>query len=747
MPVKQLTVIGGDNRTAQVDARTEYLAGGVLSPVGSGSSQGLRTLRDSADDLMNELSPRIYEQMMQDPEIAKIINILKISVLSSGYEILPAIKKPNPKKATKAELDKYDRAETIAKFCKYAISNLSKPFIDTLEQMLDAFIYGHKIAEITYDTGKVAIEGLTGEMLILKTIKVKARGVVRFVVDNSMNVIGYLPAKNATDFTKLEKDKRVQKDKSIRVTASPEGDALIMGQPILPLEKFMCLTIRSKDGDPRGTSMLRPAFNAWQLKTQLFPEYLRYLLMCAIPLLVGYTPENVTGKPELQRGTDGEYLRDSEGRFVEANPVAALRDALVQARNATTLALKGGSKIQEIGAQGAGTPFYKAIEVFDSQMEKGILLQTLATSEGIHQNRAASQTAMTVLEELVYRLKGVVVSMLKADLLRPLVQFNFGDDSLELIPEFHLGDTERANFSIDGQTVATLYGAGYLDDDQKRYTDAMLGLPVRGDDGEIDEDPLKVIEINKGLQALDIGEKQFESMDTEVELKKAQIRTQTLQASQLEAGLNTINSQRDQALLELNKSRLEQLALIKQLLSGTQIVNGKNGAQVLDKPRDLTQAERNGLDSLLRNIIGDAVEVETALQENTGIPDINIQQQPLPDQNPGDAPAPPTPDTGNPAKPGTPPTGSPDAGKPVVGNEKDTTPTPEKGRTALAPVPIPAAPKETDTTGKVPVIRTGNNQGNERGKNRGATRTENIGRLTGKFGKLDELIEKWNGTK
>lgn len=491
MPSAVIKEIGG-NRTAVIDPRREYLTGGVLSAVGNGA----RTLSSEVDDVMREVSPKVYEQMLTDPEIAKCINILKISTLGDGVTLVPAI--------PEAETG-HDEAVIIADFCETAIKGLENPLRDTLEQMMDAMIYGHKIAEITYKN--TAINGYIGDFLVPDKIKVKARDVAKFVVDNKMNIIGLVgridqgnykdnlfptPTPDGTPESLIPKNQKGSVlrlvgsqtgtgGEPLKITVGNDGRALINGRPVLPREKFLVLTMRGRDEDPRGTSILRPAFNSWHLKTQIWPEYLRYLLMCAIPLLVGYTPDDNAGggQKELLRGTDGNPVRDSEGRFVEANPVEALRDALLQARNATTLALKGGSKVQEIGAQGAGTPFFKAIEIFDRQMEAGVLLQTLASSEGIHQNRAAAQTHMTILDQLVWWLKGVVADMLVSDLLRPLIRYNFGDDALELVPQVSLGDTERRDFATDSAAVAVLYKAGYLQPDQLKQTDAMLGLAIR----------------------------------------------------------------------------------------------------------------------------------------------------------------------------------------------------------------------------------------------------------------------------
>lgn len=447
-------------KTIAVDPRKEYVAGGRFTTYQN--SQNILSPFDN-DGFVKQHSAKTYEQMMTDPKIAKAINLLKISTLGDGVDLLPSL----------PESDKdYAIANEVAKFCEKALKNLDTPIRYTLEQMLDALIFGHKIAEVTYSTGKV--KGFRGEFLLPQKIKVKKLDSVRFVVDDKGNVLGFSPSNIAKD---LEDEGRKL---DAKLSRGFDGEAMLNGRPILPREKFLVLSFRGRDNDPRGHSILNPAFNAWHLKTQVWPEYLRYLLLCAIPLLVGYTPENDTGIKEIMCGSDGQPIRDPQtGAFVEVNPVEALRDALLNARNAEVLAVKGGSRVQEIGAQGAGTPFFKAIELLDAQMDTAVLLQTLATSEGVHQSRAASTMHMSVLDQLVWWLKGIVVDMLTADLLRPLVRYNFGDDALEYTPKPSLGDTERREFATDANAVATLYKAGYLQPEQLKQTDAMLGLALR----------------------------------------------------------------------------------------------------------------------------------------------------------------------------------------------------------------------------------------------------------------------------
>ncbi len=213
---------------------------------------------------------------------------------------------------------------------------------------------------------------------------------------------------------------------------------------------------------------------------------------------------------------------------------------------------------------------------------------------------------------------------------------------------------------------------------------------------------------------------EFEKRSAEALSHRAQISRSALEMDKLQ--------------LEMNGLRIGQLAQIKDLLSGTQVVQGKAGAQIMPKPRDLTVAERTALDNLLRNIAGDALEVEERIEE--GGLDLTPVIQPLPDESlPSNAPALPS---------GT--------GSLPSGGTKPSTPTADKGRTPLAPVPIPSTPVEADTTGKVPVVRTGNadtetGAPNKRAATRGATRVANVKRLTGDFSRLEQLVSTWNGDK
>jgi hypothetical protein len=100
--------------------------------------------------------------------------------------------------------------------------------------------------------------------LQLRALKVKPIRSVAFVTDAYLNVLGLVGAKPG------------QTVPAVSDLAPAE---------IIPREKFCILSWRPKDGDPRGTSVLRPAYDPWWRKRQTIPEYLKYLAQFAGPSL------------------------------------------------------------------------------------------------------------------------------------------------------------------------------------------------------------------------------------------------------------------------------------------------------------------------------------------------------------------------------------------------------------------------------------------------------------------------------
>lgn len=441
---------------AKATTQAGFMAGGRLASTG-------------ADDLLSDLGHKTYEQMLNDPKIAKCISVLKTGVVGNNVEMLPNLSDTDPE---------YAISQEIASFCGLNFKSLQRPFREIIFEMLDAIVYGHKVGEITWKIGD-----FNGRpYLMLSSIKPKPFDSTNFIVDEFFNVKGLVVRNSYLNSLRKESSLSLNKDSQIKVkdiSKKADGVYLKLGKNLSKFEqrdKFFILTVNGSNNDPRGKSILRPVYNAWNVKRQIICDWLVFLKTAAFPLLAGFAPEDAKENIVV----DGNVpVKDANGKVLRQNPVSSLRDALLQAKNNYVVALRGGSEIKEIGGKGTGVAFYKALEVYDEQIEMALLNQTLATSEGRHQTRASSDTHYTTLDQLIQHYKELVSDAITKDLLEPLIVYNFGPQYLKYMPKVTLGDTQRRDFSLDAVAIAALYTSGYLSEDQKRFTDLMLQLPVR----------------------------------------------------------------------------------------------------------------------------------------------------------------------------------------------------------------------------------------------------------------------------
>jgi hypothetical protein len=477
-------------RAAQLQA--EYVSGGGFIYL----ANYIRSLPQYIDDTTRDLGDDLYERMLLDPQVNSAIRLLKLSSLSNGVRLEPAVELDNDEyesgddeevqednqprnrvgqyrelnadelqdaaEAAQAEAER-EKAEVeaelagaICDFCTECLENLNPGFLEVLYDLLDALALGNRVAEQVYaldtdDDGK--------QRLALKSLKVKPRQVVAFVVDPFMNVIGLqamIPGKGYPV-----------------VTGSVVGDPSQLPN-LLPREKFAVLTWNMVNGDPRGNSLLRPVYNPWWMKMQTWGEIAKYLAQFAGPSLIGTTAPGSVSVPTT----------DSMGNIIPGAPLVtpeqAMLASLMNFRNGSVVAFPAGAKVDPINMSGDGQAFLSALNQFNGEISKGILCQTLATSEGVHDSRAASEVHQDVLDLVVNHVRQTVAGMIRRDILVPLVRYNWGDAvAKRLTPKVHLSQSQQHNWAKDAAAVSALVQASYLDPSQYKAMDARLGLPPR----------------------------------------------------------------------------------------------------------------------------------------------------------------------------------------------------------------------------------------------------------------------------
>lgn len=429
---------------------TEYVAGGA----GLWSRSALRTLPSAIDDITQDFGDDLYERMRLDPTVTACLNVLRASIIEEGLRLAPAL--------DDADADGYDLAQEIEDFCEAVLGDLTLPLDDVLWDLLDAILLGSRLAEEVYTTVPSTSYALPGtspisrtqDMLILSSLKPKPRNATAFVVDAYMNIQGIAAARPG-----------------LGLSFSPQ----IIGQVtpnVLSREKFAVLTFRPKDADPRGTSAFRAAYFPWFAKQQTWDEFLKYLAQFASPSIYAIASEAST--------KSGIQVVQADGSTATRPAGEVLRDTLLDFRNGTAMGLPYGTLVDTLAVAGDGQAFHNAFLHCDQQITVAVLHQTRATMEAQHGSRADSETGQDILGTLQRQAKRSVCTMLRRDILRPLVSYNYGPEAARaLTPHASLGGVEKQDWGAKALAVAALAKVGYLDPSQYAAIDKELNLPAR----------------------------------------------------------------------------------------------------------------------------------------------------------------------------------------------------------------------------------------------------------------------------
>lgn len=461
-------------------------------------SRFVKALPVYIDDITRDFGSDLYDRMTYDAQIYSCVNVLKKSVLSEKGRVVPAIKdQKHPR---------YQRAKEFADFCEANLEHLDRPYDAFLFEMLDGMPLGHKVAEQIHE---IKVGGKYNGLLMLKTLKVKPRATTAFVVDAYWNVIGLLgliPGQGAPVLVG-------------HIVADPSHLS-----NLLPRDKFVIFTFNPANNDPRGRSILRPAYNPWWLKQQAWAMYLEYLTKFSSPSVWGTTPENAS----VQKPSDG--LGNPTGAASQT-PEEAMLVQLQNLRAGAAGAFPFGTTVNLLQVAGAGEPFINFITLCDKQISKAILDQTLATEEAEHMARAASDTHQDIFDIGVRHGRNSVGMMTRHDIFRPLCMWNFPDpDVEELIPYYERAAVSQPDWDRYAGAVATLVQSGFIDESQKTALDEKLGLPARENQNQ------EVALANDGNPAINVAEQltRFDPVEVhkgmEIETPKATSPTEAILA-------------------------------------------------------------------------------------------------------------------------------------------------------------------------------------------------------------------------
>lgn len=412
----------------------------VVGPTGAAPLSLPQAIPIGFDELSRRFGTGVYESMLVDPAVSSSFELLKLGVLSSGLKLAPAVA---PKPGVDPESDpKTKQAAEVVALCERALRSCDTAIEPLCFELLDAMAFGNRIAEITY---RVVESGEDRGKLFPARIKPKPKGSLSFVVDSTAEVL------------------------ALQATSAETGAPVL-----LPLDKFLVWSWQCRDGDPRGTSILRAAYDAWSMKIQTWPELYASLQQFGSPSLIGVTAEGET-----------EHLpEDDDGNPIEGGtPVSAqayLAQQLAKFRNGRAIAVPFGTTVTVVGGQAEGKAFQAALELFNREIVLAILKNTRTTLEAQHGSKADSATGQDVTGLTIGYARADLCRAIRDQLLWQIVSLNLGDDvANEFTPLPSFGETEGQDIPAIASAIAALMRVGFFTESQLPHVDALLGLPPR----------------------------------------------------------------------------------------------------------------------------------------------------------------------------------------------------------------------------------------------------------------------------
>ncbi len=361
---------------------------------------------------------------------------------------------PMPVAASLATDPRVERAKEIADFCQRQYDRVPKIAATLFQLCFEGMAHGNKVAEQVLE---IAPRGTDKGKWCLKALKPKPREAIAFVVDTYMNelgMLGALPGQSSVIQTSMVADM----------------------SDVIPREKFAVFTYRPKDNDPRGQSALNAALNGWDMKRRTFPEYLLFLMVSAIP---GILATVAAGQDEITLYEDDGVTerKDENGEAITIQAHQFLLNMLSKMRNHQVGVAPEGTEFTLLEANSEGEVFTRALDKFGSEITMAILFQQLATRDSTHQTKGATGSQARVIDQIVWWVRDTIADMVRYDIFKPLVRYNFGDeDADELLPKTSLGDTEARDWSQDAQAVKAL--ADICTESQLDHLFTQIGIPL-----------------------------------------------------------------------------------------------------------------------------------------------------------------------------------------------------------------------------------------------------------------------------
>jgi hypothetical protein len=404
----------------------------------------LRTAGKVYDELTREHGLKLFDEMVLDAEVSASWDIIKSASTLTPLQFKPALE-PNHRD--------YQKAVAVSDFCNWSLDGCLDDFHETRQlSVRDALKYGTSLSEVTYQPVKrgiyrnlLRLTGFRSIPIESYDLLVDSFGRIQGAISRVTPAAGFLGSLGIGGFPSLETNQIIPKSKLHLFRWNPNSSS--------------CTT------SALGTSILTPAFPAWWLKNCLLMAWSIWLKRMSGRFIYATAPADVSQVCKTLPNGDTENIDITD----------FLSEELANLDNYGVGAFPNGVEINVIEHSKVADHLLGLMAQLNSEIRRGIELQTQASGESINQSRASSMTQQNILSLRIMSVKASERMAMRSGWLREWVTLNFGEDNFHLTPMPYTGDGD--GFPLSAFEFAQLVQVGAIAQEQLPAMWARFDLP------------------------------------------------------------------------------------------------------------------------------------------------------------------------------------------------------------------------------------------------------------------------------
>src|SRR3990167_2545176 len=399
---------------------------------------------------------QIYTEMLDDDQVKVCVELRKQAVLSTQWSV-DAAEAGNR------------TAEEYADFIRHCLTRMPGTIEGSLEEIYSAIEYGFSITEINF---KYLEDGPFKGKIGLSSLKTREPYNYDFKQDYWGNLEGIVYTGMVP---KADQERGAREAMGSGMAFLPNYRSV--GQPIglgmlgsvanpFPPEKFIIYSYNKRFGNWYGRSDLTTAFRFWNAKKFVLRFWNVWLERYASPFTwAEYDPNMITKKGTLQDIDD--FIKNLSAR----SGIRVPKGVLLHVESP-----KGAT---------AGDSYEKTVEAYNRYIAHGIFTPNLLGfvgqqgSGGSGGSYALGKKHFEAFMWIVQKTsKDTSETIMGEQLIRRLIELNFPEPDLDLLPKFNLKDVDDGAAEVRARILSMLSGAGFVNPEEE-WVREYLSLPKK----------------------------------------------------------------------------------------------------------------------------------------------------------------------------------------------------------------------------------------------------------------------------